>query len=257
MKVPDGVDKTKCRPLTGEKEIRLLVLEPGAPGDELKCRLVHAELSWRTRYEALSYVWGDGKVTRSLSCSGRDEVVYINLHDALSDLRLPDRERVLWTDRLCINQHDDDEIAAQMKLMGSIYSQASKVLIYLGKTDAAVKGAIEGIRRDDSVWRDFSSRNPLRISYAAWHIGAGEGMDWGPMINLLLRPWFQRTWVFQEAVLAKRGQVICGDQSIPWPVFERAVEALITSRTALKDIPDCERVDSIIPGLSLMASAED
>lgn len=254
VKVPVGVDETKYRPLTGEKEIRLLILESGVPGEKVRCRLVHAERSWRTRYEALSYVWGDGKETRLMNCSGLDEVVYINLHDALSDLRLPDRERVLWTDRLCINQADDEEIGAQMQLMGEIYSGASSVVVYLGKADTSFESAIKCIRRDDSVWRGFSSKNPLRIAYAGWHIGAGEEMDWCPLINLLLRPWFRRTWVFQEAVLAKRGQVICGDQSVPWPVFERAVEALIVSRTAGKDIPACEPVDSIIPGISLMAS---
>ena len=216
VEVPDGIDETKYRPLTREKEIRLLILEPGAPGDELKCRIVHAERSWRTRYEALSYFWGDGKVKRHISCSGRDELVYDTLHDALSDLRFPDRERVLWTDRLCINQSDNAEFSAQMKLMGDIYSQASRVLIYLGKADDSVKGTIEGIRQGDSAWRAFSASNPLRILYALWCMGFGNAMNWDPTINLLLCPWFQRTWTFQEAVLAKRAQVICGAQSIPW-----------------------------------------
>ncbi|KAJ3549851.1 hypothetical protein NM208_g281 [Fusarium decemcellulare] len=252
---PDGANETIYRPTTREKEIRLLVLEPGAPGDELKCHIVHAELSWRTRYEALSYFWGDGTVTRPLNCSGRTEVIYVNLHDALSDLRLPDRERVLWTDRLCINQSDDEEVTTQMKLMGEIYSQASQVLIYLGKTDPSVEGAMEAIRRVDWEFGESFWKNVSWIIYELWRGLPEDEINWVPVINLLRRPWFQRTWVFQEVVLAKRGQVICGDQLIPWTVFERSVAVMITYKAFIKDIPAYESMDTIISGISLMASA--
>lgn len=257
-----GTDETMYQPLTRENEIRLLVLEPGAPGDELKCHLVHAELSWRTRYEALSYAWGDGKVTYPLSCSGRTEVVYANLHDALSDLRLPDRERILWTDRLCINQSDNEERATQVRLMGKIYSQASRVLIYLGKMDRSVEGAIDAIRRVDWEYTALLSQwNPVWLTYTIWSLFktvviARDEINWDPIVNLLRRSWFQRTWVFQEAVLAKHGQVICGDQSIPWTVFERSVKAIPHLKTSFQDIPSFQPMDNIIvSGISLMASA--
>ncbi|RGP71260.1 Heterokaryon incompatibility protein [Fusarium longipes] len=255
VKPPDNDNETIYRPITREKEIRLLVLEPGVPGDELKCRLIHAELSWKTRYEALSYHWGDGTLTRPLNCSGHTEVIYINLHDALSDLRLPDRERVLWTDRLCINQSDDKEKTSQMKLMGDIYSQASGVLIYLGKMDRSVEGAVEAIRRADLQWGSLDSKNPLMTFYLLWCLFTKDEINWTPVINLLRRPWFQRTWVFQEVVLAKRGQVILGKQSVPWPVFERAVENMTILKKDFKDIPAYESLDTIISGIDLMSSA--
>ncbi|KAF4892904.1 Heterokaryon incompatibility protein 6, OR allele [Colletotrichum fructicola] len=252
---PDGADETIYRPTTQEKEIRLLVLEPGAPGDELKCRLIHAQLSWRTRYEALSYVWGDGTVTRPLSCSGRTEVVHINLHDALSDLRLPDRERILWTDRLCINQSDDEEKTAQIKLMGEIYSQASQVLIYLGKMDPSVEGAMEAMRRVESELGTFHSGSYLGVFNMMRYLFKKDEINWDPIINLLRRPWFQRTWIFQEVVLAKRGQVICGQQSIPWAVFEKAVQSMAFHKSYFKNIPAYQSMDGIVSGMSLMTSA--
>ncbi|KAG4259320.1 hypothetical protein FPRO03_12996 [Fusarium proliferatum] len=255
VKPPDDANDTIYKPMTREKEIRLLILEPGAPGEELKCRLIHAELSWNTRYEALSYHWGDGTVTCPINCSGHTEVIYINLHDALSDLRLPDRERVLWTDRLCINQSDDKEKTSQMKLMGEIYSQASQVLIYLGKMDPSVEGAVEAIRRADLERRSLASKNPLRHFYFLCCMFTKDEINWTPIINLLRRPWFQRTWVFQEAVLAKRGRVIIEKQSIPWPVFERSVEYMAGLKKVFKDIPAYQSLDTTISGISLISSA--
>ncbi|KAG9497278.1 hypothetical protein J7337_012073 [Fusarium musae] len=124
--------------MTGDKEIRLLILEPGAREDPLECELVNAELSWRTRFEALSYAWGDDITEHELKCSGHIIGVMANLHDALLDLRLPTQRRVLWVDALCINQADNDEKSKQIRLMHEIYSQAYEVLIYLGKSDASV-----------------------------------------------------------------------------------------------------------------------
>ncbi|KAL3293234.1 Heterokaryon incompatibility protein [Colletotrichum asianum] len=231
---PDCADETIYKPISREKEIRLLVLEPGGPGDELKCHLIHAQLSWRTRYEALSYVWGDGTVTRPLSCSGRTETVHINLHDALSDLRLSNRERILWTDRLCIHQSHDGEKTTQIKLMGDIYSQASQVLIYLGKMDSSVEGAMKYIFQDRSAYKI-----PDRAAV---------------IINLLRRPWFQRTWVFQEAVLAKRAQVICGQQSVPWTILEGLVQSMTIEQTFGRDIPAYRSMDRIVSGVFLMTA---
>lgn len=142
-----------------------------------------------------------------------------------------------------------------MKLMGEIYSQASQVLIYLGKMDSSVEGAIEAIRRVDSEWGAFDSLNPFGPFYTMWCQFTKDEINWDPIINLLRRPWFQRTWVFQEAVLAKRGQVICGDQSIPWTAFERSVQSMAVYKIAFKDIPAYASMDSIVSGISLITSA--
>lgn len=256
VKPAHPTDEGIYQPITREREIRLLVLEPGAPGDELKCHLVNAELSWRTRYEALSYVWGDETVTRPLSCSGHTVDIHLNLHDALSDLRYPDRERVLWADRLCINQTDHEEKATQIRLMDKIYSEASQVLIYLGNMDPSVEGAMETMRRADWQYPNFttSPRDPSWLILTVWSALKKDEINWDPIINLLRRPWFRRTWVFQEAVLARRGRVICGDQSIPWAVLERSVEAMTLHKDHFMDIPAYESMDSIISGISLMAS---
>lgn len=84
-----GVRDALYEPINGDKEIRLLVLEPGARSDALECHLINAELSWRTRFEALSYAWGDDTSEYQLTCSRYNVDVRSNPHGALLDLRHP------------------------------------------------------------------------------------------------------------------------------------------------------------------------
>lgn len=256
------------QPITRDKEIRLLVLEPGAPSDELRCHLVNAELSWRTKYEALSYTWGDPTITRQLTCSGRTIDVTVSLHDALSDLRHPRRKRLLWVDAVCINQTDNDEKAKQIRLMGEIYSQARRVLIYLGRAESSVDGAMESIRQLDWKFmpihvRRYSSRlaafGPVGVQLIdclpKMNPITEDKISWDPIISLLRRPWFQRTWVIQEAILAKRAQVICGDQSIPWTMLERVVIAMDFYKGEVAEIPSYLSIVDTVSGMHLMRSA--
>lgn len=240
---------TLYQPITQDKEIRLLALEPGAAGDELKCHLINVQLSWRTTYEALSYCWGDPTVTRQLNCSGQIVDVTTSLHDALSDLRHPTCKRLLWVDALCINQADNDEKSKQIRLMGEIYSQARQVLIYLGRSDHSVEGALESISLLDKKFRPLYFKGPFLLK----NMGPARGVlidtllrkkpfsedeiDWDRILRLLSRPWFQRTWVVQEAVLSKRAQVICGDQSIPWFTLVRVMAGMVIYGQAGGKIP--------------------
>ncbi|KAJ0338372.1 hypothetical protein KNSL1_012461 [Colletotrichum chrysophilum] len=119
--------------------------------------------------------------------------------------------------------------------MGDIYSQASQVLIYLGKMDSSVKGVLK-----------------CMPAYS-WSSSISKDVD--PVINLLRRPWFQRTWVFQEAALAKRAQFICGDQSIPWAVFQKYIQDMTFEHTYRTKIPAFKSIDRIVSGIFLMTSA--
>ncbi|KAF4944325.1 hypothetical protein FGADI_12779 [Fusarium gaditjirri] len=256
------------KPITGDKQIRLLILEPGAREDALECQLINAELSWRTRFEALSYAWGDDTTKYELNCSGHIIEVMANLHDALLDLRLPTQRRVLWIDALCINQADNDEKSKQIRLMHEIYSQAQEVLIYLGKSDASVHGAIESMRWLDWKFMPLYTRQFLlssNIGMASFFIERWTNMkpinrkdfSWDPIINLLRRPWFQRTWVIQEAVIPKHAKVICGDQSIAWAKFLRIVDAIRHYQSSVKRVPGYHLIYETIASVDLMRSARD
>src|SRR5579863_1389396 len=83
------------------REIRLLHLQPGE-AEELQCRLIVVSLDSKPAYEALSYRWGDG--TSRVLVDGHNILVPSNLSEALRRMRLPDKERVLWADAICIDQ---------------------------------------------------------------------------------------------------------------------------------------------------------
>ncbi|KAK3385762.1 heterokaryon incompatibility protein-domain-containing protein [Podospora didyma] len=258
------------QPITKPNEIRLLVLEPGSPGDDLECRLINVRLSWRTKYEALSYTWGDASITRPLKCSGQTINATASLHDALTDLRLPRSRRYLWVDAICINQADNDEKGKQIMLMGQIYTQARRVLIHLGKPDPSVEGAMKDIRSLD--WK-FMPLHALRYCSRAAVFGPvgvffmdllpkmkplggkEKNFDWAPIMILLQRPWFQRTWIIQEAVLAKRADVVCGNQTVPWAALERVVVAMNMYDGMVESVPDYSEIEQAVEAVSLIRSA--
>ncbi|KPM41495.1 hypothetical protein AK830_g5080 [Neonectria ditissima] len=92
------------------KEIRLLVLQPGADTDPLQCQLQVASLLSAPPYEALSYVWGLGQNSLSVSVDGHDVPVTDNLHAALRRLRYPDQTPVPT-----VSQKQSDEVDKLMK----------------------------------------------------------------------------------------------------------------------------------------------
>lgn len=148
-RVVDAMYHPLYRPIQKDKEIRLLVLEPGEGNDTIRCRLKHVSLSEDPKYEALSYVWGHSRKKGHIYCDDRPIAIGKELFDALEALRKPDRERVLWIDALCINQSDDLEKGKQIKHMGDIYACSEHVLIWLGKATSQTTGAFGAIRKVD------------------------------------------------------------------------------------------------------------
>ncbi|KAF2015766.1 hypothetical protein BU24DRAFT_422083 [Aaosphaeria arxii CBS 175.79] len=156
----------------GRSSIRLLSIRPGFPTEPIECAfLTILDLEDAPEFDALSYVWGTQLSATPIICNGIEVPVTQNLADALVHLRkLPGwdanvqwprdhplhstknawggfaknrneysgrethaEELLVWVDALCINQEDFAERASQVAIMGRIYSQAYKVMIWLGK----------------------------------------------------------------------------------------------------------------------------
>ncbi|KIW19344.1 hypothetical protein PV08_03639 [Exophiala spinifera] len=116
-------------------EIRTLLIEPGSRGSPIVCELQVIPSPQSSQYEALSYVWGDTTRSTSISCNGFEFPVTESLHSALLHLRYADSWRRLWVDQLGINQASHEEVMKQVCLMGTIYSSASRVIVWLGRHD--------------------------------------------------------------------------------------------------------------------------
>ncbi|KAL9584240.1 MAG: hypothetical protein Q9212_002244 [Teloschistes hypoglaucus] len=72
-----------------------------------------------------------------------DLAVTENLATALRHLRWTAKTRDLWIDAICINQQNFAERGAQVAMMGSIYANASQVLVWLGPENIDSALAVE------------------------------------------------------------------------------------------------------------------
>ncbi|OPB36197.1 hypothetical protein A0O28_0109730 [Trichoderma guizhouense] len=249
----EPVEKDGYTPLVRPLEIRVLILHPGKNGSPIECTLEHRRLgSSKAQFDALSYVWGSPTVTGEITCNNRRRNVGKNLYDALERLRLPDEERVLWIDALCINQADNQEKTQQVRLMGEIYSKAQRVLIWLGNNEAIQGGVgkLASWQPDEKHvdWRPLKPvfTNVLFYQAQAFLIWLGfnsavnmgvanleepqspRQFDWSALVPVVQSPWFNRVWCIQELVLASNPLIVTRDSMISWDQFAGAVLALRT-----------------------------
>lgn len=207
----------------GNREIRLITLEPGGEGDQIRFSLNTASLDECPQFEALSYVWGPQIPAYDVLCSSTTFSVGRNLLDALSYLRRGSSTRRVWIDRISINQNDLEERGRQVNLMPDIYSSASMAVVFLGQADPATKAAFDFIKEYAAVFSDhFGTFKDTDLEYGVLRettpqrsYPQSDDIQWAALNSLLRRPWFTRVWTFQEIVLAKRVQVICGPYELP------------------------------------------
>lgn len=74
------------RPLR-DSEIRLLKILPGSWHDPVSCEIVYVSLDDKPDYVALSYAWGDSKVTHPVTVDGQEHSITMNLFHGLRRLR--------------------------------------------------------------------------------------------------------------------------------------------------------------------------
>ncbi|KAL6797223.1 heterokaryon incompatibility domain-containing protein, partial [Trichoderma sp. SZMC 28013] len=119
------------------RHIRLLTLLPGEYDASLLCTISEFPLDQSPDYEALSYAWGapdaPDEVRPSLSLNGQRFDISDTLEQALRRLRRPDIPRIMWIDRVCINQRNKDERNAQVAIMPDIYRGAMRVVAWIGE----------------------------------------------------------------------------------------------------------------------------
>lgn len=117
-------------------EIRLVVVFPGGPSDDIHLDVIHVNLTDNPGYEAVSYAWatedGDASLSQTVYCRGRSIAITKTCEAALKCFRRRGRNRTLWIDAISIDQSNIPERNHQVSFMGTIYSRASQVLIYLG-----------------------------------------------------------------------------------------------------------------------------
>lgn len=151
-------------------------------------------------------------------------------------MRHTDTVRTIWADAVCINQDDILERNKQVTRMADIYRLAHRVVVWLGPETANSSLAMATLdylgSQVDFTTGNFRAASPEAV-HRDWYMSATElpydETTWRAVLDLLLRPWFDRLWVMQEVQLAhpRRTVLCCGRRhAIPWSHVRRAVMTL-------------------------------
>ena len=211
----------KYKPLSpAVAEIRLFILSPGQNSTPLRGHLRTVSLDEDPEFEALSYVWGDPADRESITLEDEPFPVTHNLHAALHTLRRHDSQRTLWIDAICINQHDVGEKNTQVPLMARIYTDAGRVIAWLGPATERIKLAISWLNSSPGSNLDpAAARYWLDLEREAATSQMGELNRHYDLVKSYLGtrdvfalPYWFRMWTFQEFRLPPQEPVcICGD----------------------------------------------
>ncbi|KAK5170630.1 uncharacterized protein LTR77_005219 [Saxophila tyrrhenica] len=217
--------KATYKPLdSGKKEFRILILQAGQHPDIVRANLridsVAAEQT--PQYETIPYCWGSSDRREQIEVDGHMIQAPASSVDALRRVRLPDRERAVWIDSLCINQQDPEERTQQVAMMGDVYSKGDCNVIYLGEGDETTSSALRSIEmlaqvepgEDDEVRRPQEGHRSSGRPTEDPETPGRFDVDVEACNRVFSLPWFGRLWVFQEASLSVRNRCLIGTEEV-------------------------------------------
>ncbi|KAH8162933.1 hypothetical protein CIB48_g5334 [Xylaria polymorpha] len=271
------------QPLTWPDSIRVLTLEPATSSQTpIRCSLEEVDLQNLTpssSYEALSYVWGEQVGSIPVLCHGAQLLVTLNCHNALVHLRLPFKRRRLFVDAICIDQRQEQRSVTerdhQMAIMGQVFENARRVIIWLGKSHTSTPKLFRLMRllrwtvRTENVAKRMTWGLNIKLTKALikggilWSKGFGtNNSKLKEAFNYFVgNAWFTRVWTLQEQILVNQENLVMvyGHQHIKyasmletlrnlrdlqswgqlpqsWLIEKRGNIELIMSRSALYDL---------------------
>ena len=237
--------------------IRLLLLLPGSPEDDINVLLKEFPLEHSEGlYEAQSYTWAPTTPSKAIYCNGREIRITANLYDALVALRWVSEFRGLWIDQITINQQDNAEKNSQVKLMGTIYSKADHVLVWLSNhtwKDETVKDHIiefdELCRRICETYSQaFSDRLTLDDAQEEDLLKIRPGV-WNSVCAIYQSNYFRRVWMIQEVVRAKECFAMISGNLLIWKSME-------LMGSVLQQITFQQQVRSSLPNAIVLETLE-
>ena len=237
------------RRLTIDSEFRLMILLSSPTLDsEIECRLENAIIGSCKPYEALSYVWGEPVFNKQIVLDGEQFMITPNLESALRHLRLPEKERTLWVDSVCINQRDLAERREQVGHMREIYGNCESDVVWLGAENRRYTRGMDIIKRLEGFkleqieslgWRSgkleedalsiqsqlgnkTSSGGRLDHQMVApqkrWYLNYS---DKRAISGLLMQDTvWKRIWIKQEVACAPKVTLTCGKETLDWDLVE-------------------------------------
>ncbi|KAH7379863.1 heterokaryon incompatibility protein-domain-containing protein [Cadophora sp. MPI-SDFR-AT-0126] len=248
MDLPSAVKPFAFQKLQ-DTEIRLVDIHAlQKDSTRISCALIQGSLE-DLSFEALSYVWEPVDETVEITLNGRPLNVTINL-EAFLRKTAQDRARkdsddtdatYIWIDALCIDQRNISERSAQVKMMGSIYSHATRVTVWLGSGGDGMKRAIHRIKESSRFTSQLGGAQAIMMPENRATLRArlqdttkDENNERKEMFEFFKSPWWTRMWVLQEVALAKSVTFVSGDESIS---FEHVYNAFVQIYASMVEDP--------------------
>ncbi|ETS79005.1 hypothetical protein PFICI_08858 [Pestalotiopsis fici W106-1] len=215
-----------------EHAFRIVRLCPGT-GPNIKAEIIHASLedSNLLEYEAVSYVWGSLELTDSIDVCGKNLKITNNLSLVIRDLRLPDQDRLLWIDGICIDQRLDKEKNHQVRQMDRIYRSAERVIFHLGRSSEhtpILNQSLAALRQQQQLEPElpfemtwYRVKDELADQYNDFDAKIRRSVE-----SILAEPWFERIWIVQEVANARRALIHWGYAAFPVANFVHLVRQL-------------------------------
>jgi hypothetical protein len=160
-------------------------------------------------YTAVSYTWGNDEPDQKIYVNERPFPVRCNLWSLLYYLghyagKGGTGWRYLWVDAICIDQTNDLERNAQVRLMDKIYQSAVSVSVWLGLPPVP----------------EYMHETIMNYHEPILRMDV-EGFDWFDSVkDLANRPYWRRFWVIQEFLLGREVHLFCGSSRVDWADFK-------------------------------------
>jgi len=210
-------------------QIRLLEI---LQDDGLSGQLRTMDLNNTPKYAALSYTWGPPSAPDAekhpVTINGVSVETQENLHLALRQLGITVRQHggLIWIDYLCINQRDLDERGSQVAMMKEIFEGATVIYAWVGLPSDREEARLavelmysfnkmlhEGLKaHDDNMIAVTAEIGPDSVGYPRGS-EPDNAKGWQGIAEIFRRPYWSRTWIYQEATTPGRIWFVVGNKS--------------------------------------------
>ena len=203
----------------GQHTIRVLQILPGRSSETIKCILNHVPRQ-RDGYVCLSYMWGAEYPNHVITVNGMRFSVRQKLFRFLELARKLEMKDRLWIDAICIDQDNVLERNHQVQQMAEIYRHAKHVLVYPGDISWRMHLAIWLLVHKPSPNGVRSSEN--RGAYKIGRLlclSRKLSIEYPRPLPIGRLPYWERTWIVQEILLAQKIFVVSDAGLLPWNAF--------------------------------------
>jgi hypothetical protein len=218
--VKDSVDAFDYQSLPlSNNHIRLLRVKPAIYlADVLDCELVAMPIDEAPHYDALSYCWGDISSQSKILLNLKKHQINKTLDEALHRYRRlggkswrriwRGKSDFIWADGICIDQSNLEEKKRQVMMMEQIFRRARRVFVDLGDVPDNWIGGLYLMQAIRSVITSPVGMLNAKTLFEVIKLPRPDHMAWPALGYVFEMPWFRRTWVMQEVVLATNDPVM-------------------------------------------------